>query len=502
MGEWEMKKVIIVLSFTFVSYVTSMQQVVKQEGSYHVALMAHKVEENYKKHCFDFLKESQSDQSQSSVFSMNLLLTPDDKNLIIARNGGRVYKTPLLLSVGNRGQDNSEHDGQELKLFVEHARVKHVPMIKLGGDANRWDLVSAGNYMTEKGEYHSEVIVRQGGDNEISMCRKIPFSIQAIAVNALKKKIAISHAKTVRFWVPYEQEQDCHLNLNKHVEDQIITGIDFNNEGNKLLVCFNGGRIYLINCGEKIEATQYCTIPNTSIEKIHYADEKIILYSVCDGKVMMFDIYDFLNQKTDKIEPYFFDNNDCENVAFDQKGFGFVRWTKNSGIRKMIYARKGANTKELRNIILIATGLPDKYDYVSYDGALKKGSTFFVQCALFGDRVIAVGADGCLYGWNIPSSKDLVDHLSSKYNQEEVTQKSSKVSELHAQGLQEQKHISPRSAPIKDIYNEKHPSSDALRSGRSIQPKEKADKNKLKYYIKKPKETIKKTDNGSEDSDH
>jgi len=342
----------------------------------------------------------------------------------------------------------------------------------VAGSKESWSLVSAGNYKTDEHKRWSQVILRQSGNNAAYSLDSIKFPIQAIAIDSLGKKIAIAHEKSVRFWYCFGNKED-HLVTVQSGDGQIIAGIDFNNSGDKLIVCHNHGKICLIDCGEKPQILKSISI-DMPIDRIHYADSQKVLYSVVDGKVMVLDMYDFFEQQSGSMRTHFFDDNDssqCECISFDQAhNVGFIGWTQKSyvsdKIRKIIQVKKRIKDNVMQTILLSADGLKDDYYYSSYEGAFKKGNYFFVQCALFNDRIVAVGTDGNLYVWQVSSPELLCHHFHKKEQHEIIINTPvKKITQGLLQELQEEKQRSPRNdcedSPKQKI-NEKKPISSRI----------------------------------------
>jgi hypothetical protein len=412
---------------------------------------------------FDPNRSSKSNIPWKDTVPRNIMITPDEKGVIITHRGEVRY-----LNFG-------PSDAAVPKTVFEHSRMGHTPIVTMGLD-NRSQLIiiSAINYVhPETRKDVSEYKIYRGKASEPIQCND-PIN----GVWLTGPFLVISHHNPKHPYTIIKKLADILQNLEendfekKEIKFEMVrsssknhwtTNVTANSKGTTMILAENQGTIRYGIVGKQSEANPIDIIfpkeENTGfiIRQIKLSkSERRILYTTATGQTKKTDIYDLLEnsphnlsrrrfqngpldlphltpqQKDATIEihdeasveggnvksSFFSRSPDYTSVSVNQgSSLATAHWTKQGTPeerRTIKVYREGDDTAFEEFILMIPSACEETYDYITKKGQRKTGIGHIIRLAFCGNRITAVWTNGILYSFSLDKK-----YLSLKMRQDQ-----------------------------------------------------------------------------------
>jgi len=356
---------------------------------------------------FDPQKESENGRLWDQVVPGHLIITPDNKGVIMSEPG----RVRFVSFEANGVED-----------LINHCKVTITPLIAA---AQKEDgsllVVSGGNYHNpQEKKFVAEYALYFRGKCTF---QHIDFPIQAISLNSDGNTVAIADLYSVTLI-----ELDININIKKKAEfrhhldyGNWIVDIAINPKGNGVMAAGNKKDVqWMMNYGNLQNLKQWKS-PD-KIKKIEYPNMEELLYVTDTGQAKLVSMSDLFSKDNDElITAYMLADSSMHDrfVADSGSQVAVAYWTddikKNQKLRQTIKIyHKGENG--IQKFTLESSHL-NEYVYRTQFGTQDSGIGHLLGIALCGKRVVALGADGKLRCWSLPIQ------FSTKGNEKKVCEK-------------------------------------------------------------------------------
>jgi hypothetical protein len=369
---------------------------------------------------FNFQEELEREGNTKDVFSVRLLVTPDQKGVLIGRHG-KVH----FMSIENELNPSVEK-------LIEHAQFLNSPMM---ATAHRKDgsllVCSAGNYSDQLNQkYYGEYILWR--DKKISDPQKIHSPLQAIALDKEGKTIALAEASCITCIDVDTHASANYIIFSKNKSDRVLS-IDIN--ANYLVVAMLNGDIHLMQMshfnGELSPLKKIKAVGD--IKQIYYPGESEIVYKTKQHEIKNIDMYAFLDsQEGQELSCLSFGKDYYDKIFFDKENETAVCiWTKKSNNvdckrNEIIIKKRRKDEMTLKSTFDLIESryevpllLDQKYFYRK-KGRITSGLGHLCYVALCKNVLAALGTDGTLYWWVIPFVSSLIDARIGNANKNNI----------------------------------------------------------------------------------
>lgn len=358
---------------------------------------------------FNPKKELEIGRLWYEVIPGNIMITPDDKGVVIGVRGQVLYSS------------FDKTDDRDPELIIEHPRVTHSPMITM---AKRRDgsllIVSAGNYINSEKKAVAEYII-YSSSHGYSKLHKLDWPIQAISVDSLGETLAIAGLHAVKVIDCVINKTDMASFKKRFGSENWIIDIAMNPEGNAVVAVGNEKSeaiqwMMLTKVENKVDVQNLKQIDSKdSIEKIYYPSSQEIFYVTRDGKAKIVDVYDVLENTGEELKAVSFFDLSVHAPLYDMvvgdpsEHVATAHWTNNlrlsEEIRKKIEVYcKDKNNNYIQKFILEIPALEERYVYVTPLGQQASGIGHLLNVALRARHVVALASDGKMRLWQLPEN--------------------------------------------------------------------------------------------------
>ncbi|HLC07479.1 MAG TPA: hypothetical protein VJJ26_04815 [Candidatus Babeliales bacterium] len=352
----------------------------------------------------------------------NLLITPDEKGVLIGEPGRvRYVNFGVLFET-------------EPAVLIEHPCVKHPPMLAVAQTGKLLLVVSAGNY-TVSGHRFSEYIIFQNEisdsvDNKshnifhqkLSEVKKMSWPIQAIALNSTGKVLAIASrdcVHVIELETGETRESKFQPRGNILVVDIAVKPGDI-----QVAAVDNNGIVdikKMFGEGKDIEFSNLKHVETADIiEKIIFFDTSDLLY-VAGDKAKIIKKGSWLENSQGTVKSRIFSYDETYNLVLPDQGLQYatVHWTDNTNLSKNARLKmkvRRENGTSVDEFILKMSDLPEVYGFITKMGQDRSGLTHLLPAvALRGGRSAAIATDGYLRAWVLPKRSEVCYEEAQKY---------------------------------------------------------------------------------------
>ena len=354
---------------------------------------------------FDPQKESENGRLWDQVVPGQLIITPDNKGVIMSEPG-RVR----FVSFETNGVED----------LINHCKISIVPLIAAAQKEDGSLLVVSG------GNYHSsqeKKIVAEYALYSRGKCtfQHIDFPIQAISLNSDGNTVAIADLYSVTLIeldtnIKKKAEFRHYLDYHNWIVDTAI-----NQKGNGLIVAGNKKDVqWMMNYGNLQNLKQWKS-PD-KIKKIEYPNMEELVYVTDSGQAKLVNTSDLFSKDNDELIATYTIAKSCSYNQFvidSSDEVAVAYWTddinKSQELRQKIKIYHKVENS-IQKFTLEASHL-NEYVYRTKFGTQDSGIGHLLAIALCGKRVVALGADGKLRCWSLPIQ------LSNKGNEKKVCEK-------------------------------------------------------------------------------
>ena len=352
---------------------------------------------------FNPKKELEIDTPWSDVVPSSIMITPDNKGIIIAERG-RV----------RRSYFTDKYDANPKIIIEHHCQVKHSPMVAMSQKRDGSLLiVSAVNYTNSEKKRVSEYILFC---NDWSKTKKLDWPIQAISLDLYGENLAIAGHLFVKY-IDLERDKSDQVFFKNNNRESWIVDIAMNAEGNAIVVAGSQGEVQWMVTSKVENIIDVSNLKqimiNDNIKKIYYPTINELLYLTDDGKAKIISMASLIENNGEEIkETVFADSLLYDKVAADLRGhISTAHWTNSirsadQDIRRKIEVyRKAQDCCE--KFILEMRALPERYDYLTELGQRESGISHLLHVVLQGNNVGVLTTDGKLRLWSLPENSSI-----------------------------------------------------------------------------------------------
>jgi hypothetical protein len=392
---------------------------------------------------FDPKKELALHKSWCEVVPGTIMITPDNKGVVIGASGRVLYSS------------FDKADDREPECIIKHPEVKHSPLIAMAQKEDKSLLiVSAGNYINSEKNAVSEYFIYSSSHGFCKL-HNLSWPIQAISLDATGNTLAIAGWQAVMVIDFESQKHDMATFKKKFRSENWIIDIAMNPKGSAVIAVGSQEGIQWMHMSKKegsVDLTnlKQIDVHEKDIKKIYYPSLGEFFYLTQDGRAKIVDMYSLLENNGEELKstPFGDSSKVYDMVAGDpSEHVATAHWTDNTrlagDIRKKIEVYcKEKDDSYIHKFVLDASALEDRYVYITSQGQRDIGDGHLLRVALRGGEwVAALGSDGKMFLWKLPAKRTLYAKLDQKEEHQGKTVEE-KAIELQAvtRHISEKKH--------------------------------------------------------------
>ena len=361
---------------------------------------------------FDSKTALESRMPWGDVVPGAVIVTPDGKGVVISERG-RVRRAHF-----------DSMDDCSPETIIEHARVKHSPMITM---AQKKDgsllIVSAGNYTNQEKKCVSEYILFCDG---LSKVKKLEGPIQALSLDSAGEKLTIAGKLSVMV-VDLETDKNTMAFFKHNNRENWIVDIAMNPKGKEIIVVGDQRGVQWMSLSKEDEGDINLSnlkqvVSKDNIKKIYYPNAEELLYLTLDGKAKI------INIKNDLLEPSGEEMNQTTDFSHSllynmvsadpSEHVATAHWTNDTKVATRHKIKIYRKSNEYVEKFILEVPELERYNYITALGQCGSGIGYLLDVALYDNRVVALATDGKLRVWFLPEKNvvsNKVDENKQKF---------------------------------------------------------------------------------------
>lgn len=323
-----------------------------------------------------------------------VMITPDGKSVVISERG-RVRRAHF-----------DSMDDYSPKTIIEHAQVKHSPMITMAQTTDGLLVVSAGNYNLEK-KYVSEYILFCNGFSKV---KKLEWPIQAISLDSDGTTLTIAGKLSIMV-VDLETDKNTTTFFKHNNRENWIVDIAMNPKGKEIIVVGDQRGVQWMSLSKEDEGDINLSnlkqvVSKDSIKEIYYPNAEELLYLTYDGKAKIINIKDDLLEPSDEEmnQTTVFSHASLYNMvsADPSEHVATAHWTNDTKVATRHKIKIYRKSNEYVEKFILEVPELERYNCITELGQCGSKTGHLLHVALRGNRVVALATDGKMSVWSLP----------------------------------------------------------------------------------------------------